>query len=77
MIDTAGAHRVAKNLCRNRLIAGHLLYKKNRVARGLRLRLLSVYSQAMISLLASNVLIPMPRTFIMSSGFSKGPFSFL
>ena len=28
MIDTAGAHRVAKNLCRNRLIAGHLLYKK-------------------------------------------------
>ena len=34
MIDTAGAHRFAKNLCRNRLIAGHLLYKKNRVARG-------------------------------------------
>jgi hypothetical protein len=28
MIDTAGARRIAKNLCRNRLIAGHLLYKK-------------------------------------------------
>ena len=28
MIDTARAHRVAKNLCRNKLIAGHLLYKK-------------------------------------------------
>ena len=73
MIDTAGAHRFANNLCRNRLIVGHLLYKKWG-ARGLRLRCLSIYSQVMKSLLASNVLIPIPRTFIMSSGFSKGPF---
>ena len=59
-----------------RLLAGHLLYKKWG-ARGLRLRCLSVYSQAIKSLFASNVLIPIPRTFIMSSGFSKGPFCFL